>query len=70
MSYLNIYKASPPAYRLEIEVREAAALSRGKFAEQRQVSSLFHVFFKETCPWGSSINNPYRSTLFFYLFHF
>lgn len=24
VSYLNIYKASPPAYRFEIEVRKAA----------------------------------------------
>jgi len=71
VSYLNIYKASPPAYRLEIEVREAACcFVKGKFAEQRQVSSLLHVFFKETCPWGSSINNPYRATIFFYLLNF
>ena len=44
--YLNIYKASPLAYRLETEVHGEvhADLSRGKFIEQRrrQASSLLH----------------------------
>lgn len=73
VSYLNIYKASPLlAYCLETKVREAARcfVQRGKFAEQRRrASSLLHVFFKEARPRGSSINDPYHSTIFLYLFN-